>query len=144
MPGTQYLDMAAYPDSNHFSLTRLNPEGRPSKAFDTPNPSQLRSDAYAPINSIDAENDAPTYSGKPGSIPMRSSSFYYVFKRFLVELMACLAAILSLVAIVAILATYDGRTLPNWPFGISINAVVSIFSVVFKGAMMIPVSECKC
>lgn len=52
-------------------------------------------------------------------------------------------AVVALVAIVTVLETHKGRPLPDWPFSISINALVSIIAVILKGAMMIPVAECK-
>ena len=66
-----------------------------------------------------------------------------VFDRWIAELLACVVALIALAAIVITLETHKGRPIPDWPFGISINALVSIFSVILRGTMMIPVAECK-
>jgi len=76
--------------------------------------------------------------------PSKGSSFLSsVYTRWLMELLASLVALLALVAIIITLVTHDGRPLPDWPFGISINALVSIFAVILKGTMMVPVTACK-
>jgi hypothetical protein len=67
-----------------------------------------------------------------------------LYTRWLVELLACFVAVLALAAIVITLGTHNGRPLPKWPFEISVNALVSIFSVILKGAMMAPVAEGNC
>jgi hypothetical protein len=57
------------------------------------------------------------------------------------EILAFTLALVSLIAIVITLVVHNGDTLPNWPFQISLNALVSVFGVILKGTMMIPVTE---
>jgi len=52
------------------------------------------------------------------------------------ELGACIVALAALVAIVATLYTYRGRPLPQLPFGISINALISIYVVLMEGSLV--------
>lgn len=70
-----------------------------------------------------------------------SLSWLAICKMWTTELLACLVALLAFTAIVMTLAIHDGQTLPDWPFDISVNALVSIFAVILKGAMMIPVAQ---
>lgn len=54
-------------------------------------------------------------------------------------------AVLLLVAISAIVATlyiHDGRPLPQWPFNITINAMLSIYAVVLKSSMALIQTSC--
>jgi hypothetical protein len=62
-------------------------------------------------------------------------------KGWLPEILAFALAIVALIAIVITLALHNGSTLPNWPFQISINALISVFGVILKGAMMVPVAS---
>lgn len=61
---------------------------------------------------------------------------------WMVETLACLVAVLALTAIFLTFILHNGRPLPDWPFSISINALISIFSVIFKAALMVPIVEC--
>ncbi|KAI1623243.1 hypothetical protein EDD37DRAFT_651418 [Exophiala viscosa] len=56
-------------------------------------------------------------------------------------LSSLIVAALSLLAISITLATHNTRPLPEWPFGISINVLVSIFSVIFKAAVSVCIAE---
>ena len=47
--------------------------------------------------------------------------------------------ILLLIGIV-ILKIYDGRQLPNWPYGIMLNTVISILSVFLSVSMIVAVA----
>lgn len=59
-----------------------------------------------------------------------------------VELMFWLFAALSIIAILITLAVHNGRPLPDWPLGITINAVISILATMGQMSMMNPVTEC--
>lgn len=71
----------------------------------------------------------------------RFSFFSFIWTQWLYEILACITAMLALVAIIVTLGTHDGRTLPNWPCRISVNALVSVFGVILKGLMLVPVAE---
>jgi hypothetical protein len=57
------------------------------------------------------------------------------------EAAACFMATVSLSAVVATLYPYNGQPLPQWPFRISINTLVSIFSVVLKASFALVVQS---
>ncbi|KAF2139202.1 uncharacterized protein K452DRAFT_194004, partial [Aplosporella prunicola CBS 121167] len=65
----------------------------------------------------------------------------FIRTQWLYEILASSTAILALVAIIVTLGTYDGRTLPKWPYRISVNALVSVFGVILKGLMLVPIAE---
>ena len=58
------------------------------------------------------------------------------------EISAMLISILSLVCIVLILRIYDGRPLHDWPFSITINSLVSIFSTIMGMTVLVPLEQC--
>ncbi|KAG9765618.1 hypothetical protein KCU73_g327, partial [Aureobasidium melanogenum] len=76
-----------------------------------------------------------------GRISRRQSIYTWVWDEWLFEILACTLSLSALVAIVVTLAVHDGRPLPEWPFNISVNALVSVFGVILKTSMMLPVSE---
>lgn len=57
------------------------------------------------------------------------------------ELVSCLIAFCCLGAIVGVLYVHQGKTLPQWPLSITINALVSVFTSIFKAALIMPVTE---
>lgn len=54
---------------------------------------------------------------------------------------ACIFAIGSFVAIVVTLYPFQHNPLPSWPYGLSINTLVSIYTIMFQVAMMTIVSS---
>ncbi|KAH0424822.1 hypothetical protein CcaCcLH18_11320 [Colletotrichum camelliae] len=57
------------------------------------------------------------------------------------EILSSLLAFACLGAIIVILLLHQGKTLPDWPKFISVNSLVSIFTAVFKGSLIMPVAE---
>ena len=58
------------------------------------------------------------------------------------EISAMLISILSLLCIVVILRIHEGRRLPDWPFSITINSLVSIFSTIMGMTILVPLEQC--
>ena len=57
------------------------------------------------------------------------------------EIGACLLFMIAFVAIIATLYPHQGKPLPEWPFQISINALVSIYVVVLKTTIIFVTAE---
>lgn len=57
------------------------------------------------------------------------------------EILSWIVSSCSVFAIFIILMHYDGRPLPEWPFKITLNTLLAVFSTVAKAALMIPVVE---
>ncbi len=51
-----------------------------------------------------------------------------------------LVSLLSMVAIVLVLRLHEGRPLPTWPFSITINSLVSVFTTIMKATMLVPIA----
>jgi len=76
------------------------------------------------------------------------SEAYHVPKRFpsifqvwWLELLSCLIVIGMLFAVVGTLSPHQGKPLPQWPYNLSINTVISIYFIVIKAAMLLVLSE---
>lgn len=59
------------------------------------------------------------------------------------ELLSLVGTTMSLVAIVIVLNHYDGKPSPKWPYEITLNTLVSVFSTLLKALMMMAVAECE-
>lgn len=59
---------------------------------------------------------------------------------WLTEIGSCLVALNALVVIICVLRRYDGDLIPDWRYGITLNALVSILSSIFKAAAVLPLA----
>lgn len=66
-----------------------------------------------------------------------------IFAHWWQELSACLLSAGMLFTLVAILYTRQGNPLPKWPYHISVNAVVSVLSIILKASMLFALAEGK-
>lgn len=57
------------------------------------------------------------------------------------EIIACLMSVIFLAAIIVVLYMYDGKSMPDWPYGITLNALVSVLSTVMKASMVFIITE---
>ena len=57
------------------------------------------------------------------------------------ELLSCVLSLGFLVAIIVVLVSYDGKPIPDWPYGITLNALVSVLSTFMKAATAFAVAE---
>ena len=57
------------------------------------------------------------------------------------EILGCLTSIGFLVAIIVVLRCYDGHPMPDWPYGITLNALISVLSTVMKATMTFVLTE---
>ncbi|KAL0933653.1 uncharacterized protein CTRU02_210452 [Colletotrichum truncatum] len=71
----------------------------------------------------------------------RSRSIFYILQGWWPELVWSLVSILCLVALVTVLSSYDGKPLPNWPAGFTLNTVIAFISTVCRTAFVLPVVE---
>ncbi|KAI1803519.1 hypothetical protein F4811DRAFT_328374 [Daldinia bambusicola] len=58
------------------------------------------------------------------------------------EILSCLLVLASPLAILATLYPYDTRPLPQWPLRISVNTLLSIYSVVLKASLGFVAASC--
>jgi hypothetical protein len=60
------------------------------------------------------------------------------------EMASCGLAVLSLFAIIVLLALHQNEPLPNWPQLITINSLLSVFSTLLKIGLALPLSQGEC
>jgi hypothetical protein len=60
------------------------------------------------------------------------------------EVASSIVAIASFAGIVILLASVNDKTIPEWPSGLSVNAILSVLVTVMKGAIGVTVAECLC
>lgn len=83
--------------------------------------------------------DDQRVSGSPNATKKHATEWWTQWR------LEVLSGVLSMVALVATVITLEpnqGKPLPNWPFDISINALLSVYSVVFKTCMIFVIQSC--
>lgn len=57
------------------------------------------------------------------------------------EALSIAVAVLTLAANTITLLLYTDHPLPRWPSGITINALISVLTAIFKASLMVPIAE---
>ncbi|KAJ5666819.1 hypothetical protein N7462_011228 [Penicillium macrosclerotiorum] len=100
--------------------------------------------SYVPLN-----GDGAGYSGSSRPRPLSSAEQVFLQSQtrgfwgasWTLEILSCLTSIAFFVAIIVVLSHFDGRPMPDWPYGITLNALVSVFSTVMKATMAFILTE---
>ncbi|KAB8207581.1 hypothetical protein BDV34DRAFT_67357 [Aspergillus parasiticus] len=58
------------------------------------------------------------------------------------EVLFCVGSLIALVAVIVVLRIYDGSPLPEWPYGITINSVLSWITQVFTSCIVGVAAPC--
>ena len=64
-----------------------------------------------------------------------------IFKNWWMEMGACFLFLTALVAVIATLYPHQGKPLPQWPFQMSVNTLLSMYLVVLKGTVLLVTAE---
>ncbi|KAI0198824.1 hypothetical protein F4808DRAFT_472493 [Astrocystis sublimbata] len=96
--------------------------------------------SYSPKEELDSASDrvSDDRDGRQGFLRRVRRTWNH---GWVAETVCCILAILALLAIVALLRSNQGRPRPQWPLGITINALMAIFSVLMKAGLSVPLSE---
>jgi hypothetical protein len=135
-----------------FEMGAYDDRSQKKGGYLTPQEPLLQESNREPIIQSDGSSSvylkAPVVSSEhsPHEETLQQGSLRHMYadasqKGWLIEILAFALALVALTAIVITLALHNGSTLPNWPFQISINALISVFGVILKGTMMVPIAE---
>lgn len=94
-------------------------------------------------------DEAPETEQRPRQRPLSSAEQVFLQSQtrpfwganWTLEILGCFTSILFLVAIIVVLFKYDGRPMPDWPYGITLNALISVLSTVMKATMAFVLAE---
>jgi hypothetical protein len=65
----------------------------------------------------------------------------YIIEWWLIEILSWLFSAVCFCTIIGVLFFYDGRALPQWPLGLTLNGFISVFSGFAKSALLLPTCE---
>ncbi|KAL2289241.1 hypothetical protein FJTKL_02260 [Diaporthe vaccinii] len=81
----------------------------------------------------------PREAGNVQGLGKRNISSW-LFTNWTMDILSCTIACLCLAAIFGILYTHQGLPLPQLPLNITINALIAVFTAIFKVTLMVPVA----
>jgi hypothetical protein len=113
--------------SNSYPLTDVPFEENPKQAQSHVNHHQGGSHPYA-----------PPLGGEPTQRRRRCWEVLDIWKW---EIICCVLAVAALMAVFGTLYPYDGHPLPQWPYGISINSLISIYVLIMKASMSLILAQ---
>ncbi|KAI0594725.1 hypothetical protein F4775DRAFT_572768 [Biscogniauxia sp. FL1348] len=64
--------------------------------------------------------------------------------RLMWEILSLILATITLIGLVVLLKTHEDKPTPEWsvgPWGVTLNAVLSIVSTIFRGSLLVPVAQ---
>ncbi|GKZ81281.1 hypothetical protein AnigIFM56816_005795 [Aspergillus niger] len=94
---------------------------------------------YRNIEDPKEPSTRPLSTSRPLLLQNQTSKFW--LSGWTWEILSCVIAVTALVAIIIVLYNYDNRPMPDWPYGITLNAVVSVLVTLMKAAMIFPITE---
>lgn len=111
-------------DTGQFSISR-KPVG-----YNT----AMVSDVPAKSTQVKEENQS---TQSRGEVPCQT----HIFKNWWIEIGACVVSLVALSAIVGTLQPHHGKPLPQWPYQLSVNTLISIYAVVLKVTILLVTAE---
>lgn len=57
------------------------------------------------------------------------------------EVACCVVALTALLAMIATIRSYDGKPLPQWKYGITMNALIAVYTLILKAAAGLILAE---
>lgn len=88
----------------------------------------------------DSKDPPKMLRSQPSMVP-RPIHSRHVLSYWALEIITVFVAIGLLVAIVALLAHYDGHFMPEWPFHISLNSAIAFLTTFLRAAIVATVAE---
>lgn len=164
-PATEHIENAStnqeplpiLDTSAAISMTSLQPHPPSSSREDTltisPNPSnnsqqhlsKEKGASKVTVRSI-TQSTSPKASKQSGIFGHARRWYLTLEKsseeRWIFEISCCVFATINLLAIITALAVRQERSVPHWPYAITVNSLISIFTSLMKAAMMLVVSSC--
>jgi hypothetical protein len=90
-------------------------------------------------NSLGSTQDSNLDSAKAKALPARRRAHF--LRNWWLEIGACFIFVLALLAIIVTLRPHQDKPLPQWPYNISVNSLISIYVVILKATVLLVTAE---
>ncbi|KAJ5568900.1 hypothetical protein N7450_011386 [Penicillium hetheringtonii] len=124
MPSIELSTISSTPSQTRPS-SRPGPEGAGTK--------------YVPLQQI---NVSETKKDQAHNAPIKQTFQSKVNEKWVIEIACCVGMLAALASVIGFLAAYDGRSIPDWPYGITVNTVLSLITLVLNACLTGVVAIC--
>lgn len=127
-----------YPVQDHsveHLIPHQNPSRQESSQYRNSNFS-IRRKPIAPSSALASSEDE-----KERRWLNQNGGRFEFFRIWWLELLCCVLFVGSLAAVVITIYPYEGRPLPQWPYRLTINSLISVYIVILKAAMLLVAAE---
>ncbi|KAE8351489.1 hypothetical protein BDV28DRAFT_162363 [Aspergillus coremiiformis] len=114
----------------HRNNTRLSPSPSPSPSDRT----LTARISHSPVPQTSSKKEANAASSKSLSSKVND---YWVL-----EIASCFGSTATLVGIIIFLNAYNGKPSPDWPYGITVNSILSWLVQIFTALLLEPIVAC--
>lgn len=125
---------------NVISPTVFSPTSHGSATFtgdqwsDSPHPSNEKNLKNPSVHEVSLKDS------ESGSVSSGSSK-HLNGGNWTVELISLAIAVLSLAAVIGVLAHYNGQSMPNWPTGMTLNTLIALLTAITNAALAGPLQQ---
>ncbi|POS72857.1 hypothetical protein DHEL01_v208754 [Diaporthe helianthi] len=139
---TAYDPAAIYLNTDYHASKSNNVVENTASVDETPAPGlHPRNVIFTPDDVSKESKSGTRYSRLSSSSKLRSIRVPKKTGSWFWEVVATLFAIGAVASIVALLARYEGKPLPSWPYAITLNALIAVLTTVANAAMAVPLSS---
>lgn len=96
---------------------------------------------HQPESQLSCEAVEPSPESPTSHLPSRTCNLRY-WKNWEWEFAACLLVLATPIILFATLYPHHGQPLPQWPFKLSINSLISVYTLVLKAAIGVILTSC--
>lgn len=123
------ISPTVFSPTSHGSATIIGDQW--SNSSRTSNEKKLKSPTVHEVSLHDSET---------GSVSSGNSK-YLNGGSWTVEIISFTIALFSLVAVIGVLAHYDGEAMPNWPTGMTLNTLIALLTAIANAALASPLQQ---
>ncbi|KAF2180377.1 hypothetical protein K469DRAFT_592389, partial [Zopfia rhizophila CBS 207.26] len=95
---------------------------------------------------VPQSDDYEPFQFQDSQLPKRESEKGRFWSRvgelWLLEISCLVLSVAALAALIVILRKYEGRRIEEWPWSITPNSVLAVFSTIIKAMALLPVADC--
>ena len=83
----------------------------------------------------------PSYGASKAERPNNTRHFPTWLRDWWLEILCCALFVAAMMAVVGTVLPYQDQPLPQWPYNVSINTLISILAAITKAAMLLVIAE---
>lgn len=132
-----------YTSHERYNHSHHHAQVSPPDSARTPSTSIFQITTYRePLTKPAIRNDSkPKTPRSRWVVWVRNITIRWFVEWWMLEILSWGFSAMCMMAIIGIVIIYDGHPIPNWPLGLTINGLISVFSNFAKAALLLSTTE---